>query len=429
MLSSAFDGIVHRITHVLDDGDAGAWLALDEDIRALLRRGAGIPSAGAWLSDDPEHLPAPAELALALCGPDGRVREAALRHVPAAPGLLPLVVIRCSDWAAPVRERARAVLREELPRVTSEDFGDLLAVALRAGERLRGDTARAMLTGALREGPGSAVSAQLAHKDRAVRRLVHRIAVERGLLSPVRLAETAARDPDVIVQGLCANAALAAAGDPPDPDVLAPLLTARQGQVRAAGVTGLRRAGRAGEAAPFLCDRSALVRACARYVLRQAGTDPLPLYRAACASGIEGAAAMPPHAPRGLAECGDRTTDGPTLWALIGHERPEVRAGAVAGLRLLDAVRPERLVPLLDDRSPRVVRETAKALRPWSDHVPTGALSRPPSTHPSQDPSGAASEAGGGGHEGEPAKPPHRAWTVRVLDLVRRYIRPWTRGT
>ncbi|MHA4778538.1 hypothetical protein L1085_029120 [Streptomyces sp. MSC1_001] len=428
MPSSAFDGIVHRVAHVLADGDAGAWLALDEDIRTLIRRGAGVPPAHVWFSDDPEHPPAPAELALALCGPDGRVREAALRHVPAVPALLPLVVIRCSDWAAPVRERAHAVLREELPGATSDDYGALLAVALRAGERLRGDAARELLVRTLREGPGSMVSAQLAGGDRAVRRLAHRIAVERGLLSPVRLAETAARDPDVVVQDLCANAALATAGDPPDPAVLAPLLTARQGRVRAAGVTGLRRAGRAGEAEPFLYDRSALVRACARYVLRQAGTDPLPLYRAACASGLEAAAGMPPHAAPGLAECGDRTTDGPTLWALTGHERPEVRAGAVAGLRLLDAVRPERLVSLLDDRSPRVVRETAKALRPWSDHVPAGALVRPRSTRPSQDRSAAPSEAGGDRHEGGAPEPRRRSRTRRVLDLVRRHIRPWTRG-
>ncbi|MFD3727388.1 hypothetical protein [Streptomyces sp. NPDC058671] len=390
MTSSAFDGVLHRLARAIDggDGDPGAWITLDEDIRALLRRGGDVPATPAWPSGDPAQPPTTPELALALCGPDGRVREASLRYVSRSPALLPLVVIRCSDWAAPVRERARAVLREELPGVTPEALGALVAVALRTGDRLRGDSAREALTRALREGPASGVTAQLGSGDRAVRRLAHRIAVDRGILSPTRLAEIAARGPDVIVQDLCATAALAAAGGPPDPAVLAPLLSARQGRVRAAGVTGLRRAGRAREAERFLYDRSALVRACARYVLRQAGTEPLSLYRAACAAGPGTADKVPPYAPVGLAECGERAVDVPVLWELIGHERPEVRAGAVAGLRLLDAVRPQRLVPLLDDSSPRVVRETARALRPWADHTPAHAVpARPvavpaPSTAP-----------------------------------------------
>ncbi|MFJ8661589.1 hypothetical protein [Streptomyces sp. NPDC093795] len=422
MPSSTFDGVLRDLTCLLGEGDARAWIALDEDIRTLIRRDSGVPPTRVWLSGEAEHAPTSEELALALCGPDGRIREAALGHLPRFPGLLPLVVIRCSDWAAPVRGRARAVLREELPGVTPEVLGILMAVALRAGDRLRGDAAREMLTRALREGHASGITVLLASGDRAVRRLAHRIAVERGLLSPARLATIAARDPDVIVQDLCTNAALAGAGDPPDPAVLASLLAARPGRVRAAGVTGLRRAGRAGEAEPFLYDRSALVRACARYVLRQAATEPLPLYRAACATEPGASPGIPPHAPRGLAECGDRATDTPTLWALIGHERPEVRAGAVAGLRLLDAVRPERLVPLLDDGSPRVVREVAKALRPWADHVPAGALHPRPLADPA--PGGPIPH-----DDPAPRDPPAadgartlsaRAWVLRVLGLTGR---------
>ncbi|WP_331725320.1 hypothetical protein [Streptomyces zaomyceticus] len=86
---------------------------------------------------------------------------------------------------------------------------------------------------------------------------------------------------------------------------------------------------------------------------------------------------MPCDAPLGLAECGDRAADGETLWALTGHGRPRVRASAVAGLRVLDAVRFERLAPLLADDSARVVRETAKALTPWADHFPTDSLKGP----------------------------------------------------
>ncbi|MFJ5140184.1 hypothetical protein [Streptomyces sp. NPDC088707] len=406
MQSSAFDEIRHRIAQVLDtgeDGGAEAWTALDEDIRGALRYG-DLPPAPTWFPvGDRPRRPGIQELALALCGPDGRIREAALAYVNDTPALLPLVAIRCADWAEPVRERARAALRAELagppglpgplgplgpqgpqgplgpewplgpqgpdrpPGPSSEALGALAPVILRLAGRRHGDAAHELLVQVLREGPEAGVAALRTSRDRRVRRLATRIALDRGLLSPAQLAATAATDPDVVVQALCADAVLAAVGTV-DGAPLTRLLGARQGRIRATGVTGLRKAGRAEEAEPFLYDRSALVRACARWVLRQTGTDPLPLYRAVCAAGD----GMPHYAPLGLAECGDRAADEPTLWSLTGDERPQVRAAAVAGLRVLDAVRPGRLAPLLDDGSPRVVRETRRALQPWADHFPVG---------------------------------------------------------
>ncbi|MGW9452201.1 hypothetical protein [Streptomyces sp. NPDC055632] len=368
MPTSAFDDLARALT----GADAGAWSDFDENVRAELRWGRSVPPVRTWFPGDPDRRPTAVETAVALCGPDGRAREAALSFARGLPELLPLVVVRCADWAGPVRERARSVLRAELPGLPPEAFGGLLAVALLTGGRLRGDAARTLLTGTLREGPESRVAALLGSGDRGVRRLAHRIGVERGLLTPDRLAETAAADPDAVVQDLCANAVLATVRDAADGALLAPLLRSRQGRVRAAGVTGLRRAGRAAEAGPFLYDRSASVRACARWVLRQTGTEPLPLYRAACATGD----GVPDDAPLGLAECGDRAVDVPALWALTGHERPRVRASAVAGLRRLDAVRVDPLVPLLDDGSARVVRETVTALLPWADRLPADALLR-----------------------------------------------------
>ncbi|MFH8580115.1 hypothetical protein [Streptomyces zaomyceticus] len=375
MQSSAFDDIRPRIARALDGddgGDAAAWTALDEDIRGALRYGA-LPPAHTWFpGEDRDLRPGIQELAVALCGPDGRIREIALAYVRDAPALLPLVAIRCADWAEPVRTRARAALEAALPGMPgrpSEALDTLASVILRVAGRRHGDAAHELLVQGLREIPETGVTALRASRDRRVRRLAHRTAVDRGLLSPAQLAATAATDPDVVVQDMCANAVLAAVGTADgagaaDGTPLTRLLAARPGRIRAAGVTGLHRAGRAEEAEPFLYDRSALVRACARWVLRQTGTDPLPLYRAACSAGD----GMPHHAPLGLAECGDRATDAPTLWSLTGDERPRVRAAAVAGLRVLDAVRPGRLAPLLGDDSPRVVRETRKALRPWADH-------------------------------------------------------------
>ncbi|WP_435186498.1 hypothetical protein [Streptomyces sp. bgisy126] len=372
MPTSAFDDLADRLARALTGSDPGAWTDFDEDVRAELRWGRSVPPVRTWFPGDPDRRPTAVETAVALCDPDGRAREAALSFARGLPELLPLVVVRCADWAGPVRERARSVLCAELPGLPPEAFGGLLAVALLTGGRLRGDAARTLLIGALREGPESRVAALLGSGDRRVRRLAHRIGVERGLLSPARLAEIAAADPDAVVQDLCANAVLATVRDAADGALLDPLLRSRQGRVRAAGVTGLRRTGRAAEAEPFLYDRSASVRACARWVLRQTGTEPLPLYRAACAAGD----GVPDDAPLGLAECGDRAVDVPALWALTGHGRPRVRASAVAGLRRLDAVRVEPLVPLLDDGSARVVRETVTALLPWADRLAADALLR-----------------------------------------------------
>ncbi|MEV0448691.1 hypothetical protein [Streptomyces sp. NPDC050600] len=167
-------------------------------------------------------------------------------------------------------------------------------------------------------------------RDRTTRRLALRIGVERCLFTPRELAQMASVDPDPAVQDTAADAA--AAADAPE-ETLGPLLAARTGRVRAAGVTALRRAGRHAEAEPYLYDRSGTVRACARWVLRQDGVDPLALYRAACADP----ATMPDRAPLGIAECGERAVDLPVLrdhgsWAyeetvrrLSGDADPVVR--------------------------------------------------------------------------------------------------------
>ncbi|KQX11187.1 hypothetical protein ASC82_20080 [Streptomyces sp. Root431] len=417
MSSNAYEDVTDRLAQVLKGADAGAWADLDGHVRGLIRWGDHVPAPGAWLSAATGRRPTDLELTLALCGPDGRTREAALPYVTRTPALLPLLVIRCADWAEPVRQRARKLLGAELPGLSPEALATVAAVVLRETRRLRGEPAYDLLTARLSEAPAAHLLALRAAEDRAVRRLAHRVTVDRALLSPARLAAIAATDPDVIVQDLCANAAIAA-GDAVDETVLAPLLGSRTGRVRAAGVTALRRTGRAAEAEPFLYDRSVLVRACARWTLRQTGTDPLPLYRAACAAGDR----TPDFAAVGLGECGDRATDAPVLWALIAHERPRVRAGAVAGLRLLDAVRFQRLAPLLDDSSPRVVREAAKALAPWADHFPAGALSLVPGDAPADAVTDVVAEAPAVAPVRAPdgvRTPEPRPWALRVLRLAR----------
>lgn len=370
------------LAEAIDVADAAAWAALDRAVRDLATGRPSLLPALAWARGRGRRVhwewdaplpsvnwrraePREPELAVALCHPDGRIRQAALARAAGASALLPLVVIRCADWVAPVREDARELLRQALPGVGPDAIAVLAAVVLRVARRERGGEARDMLEAALRTGPVPVLQAVLASEDRAVRRLAYRIAVERRLFSPVRLAALAAAEGDVVVQGICADAALKAVDADTGDEVLRPLLESRHSRVRSAGVTALHRTGRHAWAEAFLADRSSMVRACARWALRQIGADPAPLCRALCSG--EGAA-MPSAAPLALAECGSRD-DADLLWGLTGHPHDGVRAHAVAALRLLETVDVARLATLLDDPAPRVVREAATTLVPWAGRL------------------------------------------------------------
>ncbi|SDM84253.1 hypothetical protein [Streptomyces wuyuanensis] len=324
------------------------------------------PNAPVSWSGDRARVPA-----LALCHRDGRVREAALERVTDAPDLLPLLVVRTADWAGPVRKRGRDLLPALLAGSLPADPVPVTALTLRLARRDRGGFAPEALASFLRTARPPVLEPLLAAPDRHTRRFAFGLAVERGLLPANRLALAAAAEDDTVVQNLCAEAALAldATGD----DVIVPLLRSRYPAARSAGVTALRRAGRHGEARPYLADRSGQVRACARYVLRQGGIEPHPLYRALCADPADHG--VPGWAPLGLAECGE-SADAELPWPLTAHLMPSVRARAVAGLRLLGRSDVERLRPLLDDPTPAVAREAATALLPWADRLPEDWLRR-----------------------------------------------------
>ncbi|WP_329241824.1 hypothetical protein [Streptomyces canus] len=348
---------------MFDVADPAVWIALDDAVRHGVRSSADGTWGPSW------QAPTDAQLALALCHWDGRIRERALGKVAGRPELLPLVVIRCADWAGPVRDRARARWAEA---VTVETAVALAPLALRIGVRYRGDFAVGLIDEVLRSADREALLPLLTHADRTVRRFAHRLAVEEGFLSPAGLARSAARDEDTVVQGLCAEAALAALAEgDADDDVLEPLLAARNPRTRSAGVTALRRAGRGERAVGFLADRAAVVRACARYVVRQSGGEPVEWYRRRCAEA--GDAALSAAMVSGLAECGDRS-DAEVLWALTSHRDPVVRARAVGGLRALDVLDVRRLRALLDDPAPGVVREATLALVPSARMLDDGWL-------------------------------------------------------
>ncbi|MFD4606048.1 HEAT repeat domain-containing protein [Streptomyces sp. NPDC058464] len=352
---------------VIDGNGPGGWLALDSGARSWLLRDA-LPSRA---EIDGAHRNALTEsrTALALCHRDGRIREAALETAARFPALLPLVVVRCADWVAPVQERARQLLRERLDVDAAVALAPLI---LLLGRRGRGAFAVEVLGDVLRGASREQLGRLRADGDRTVRRFAHRLAVAEGTLSAAELAQAAARDSDPAVQTLCAEAAVALVpeGTAAD-DVLGPLLAARGPRVRSIGVTALRRAGRPERAAGFLADRSGAVRACARYVVRRYGTDPLPWYRRRVADADD--PALPPGAVIGLAECGERADAG-LLAPLLAHPSPGVRAAAVAGLRILDITDLPRFRELLDDPAPGVVRAATVNLLPSAGSLDAGWL-------------------------------------------------------
>lgn len=283
----------------LDVADPADWLALDAGVREVAwHRPQFLPE---W-----EHsAPLPADLtqlsesrlALALCHRDGRTRQEAVRRSVRFPALLPLVVVRCADWVGPVREQARQLLCKALNVGSALDLAPLI---LRVGRRDRGAFGVDALSQILRQASHGQLAVLFADPDRIVRRFAYQLAIEGRLLHPAELARAAAGDQDTVVQDLCATAALTTLRDKDlHESVLPPLLSARNPRVRSAGVTALRRAGRSNQAEPFLSDHSALVRACARYVVRQQGGDPAAWYRKWCTAPDD--PQLPPGAVIGLA--------------------------------------------------------------------------------------------------------------------------------
>ncbi|MFE2479216.1 hypothetical protein [Streptomyces sp. NPDC059389] len=332
-----------------------------------------------------------------LCHPDGRIREAALR---VANPPLPLVAIRCADWVPAVRERARQVLAGRLAADPARTLIDLTPLVLRLAGREQGRWARALFETALRapepvlapywrparparwwrpardartmtgEQPDTVLGWLRRSGDLATRRFATRITLDAGLFGVRELARRAGEEQDPATARLWADAALAAlAADGPDDEAIDLLLRGHVAMVRSGGVTALRRAGRSGEAAGFLTDRSGLVRACARWLVAQDGNDPY----ARCRALVEDPARLSAYAVTGFAECA-RRADAPLLRALLDHPAAAVRAAAVAGLRALDATDVDLLRPLLDDPSAAVAREASVSLAGVGGRLPADWL-------------------------------------------------------
>lgn len=374
-----------------------AWIAFDEEMRALQRahdaRLHDVRLHDARLHDARLHGE---RLEARLCHPDGRVRAAALAAWRNPP--LQLVLIRCADWVPQVRDRARRVLgRAVAAHDPAETLIGLTPFVLRLGGRRHGAWAVEQLEAALsgrhsllaaRRRPGrpctpwSRNALTPEQRDRVLgrlrgtadvptRRFATRVTLAAGRYGVREVARRAATDPDPVTGRMWTDAALAAmAADGPDDEAVDTLLGSRFARVRAAGVTALRRAGRAAQAVDHLADRSGEVRACARWLLGQDGGDPYACHRTLVTD---------PDRVSGYAVAGFREVagqaDGPLLFPLLHHPDGAVRAAALAALRGLGlAVEDAVLLPMLEDPSASVAREAALCLLRVAERLDPAAL-------------------------------------------------------
>ncbi|MFI6259835.1 hypothetical protein ACIBCL_27525 [Micromonospora zamorensis] len=340
---------------------------LDEHARSAPWRGGyqepALTRVSARLSGD---APGPVATVLASMHGDGRIRERAVATMTGRPRAeaMPFLVLRTADWVKPVRDRARAGLAVLLADDPAAHLPAVVPVVLRLEARLRAGFAVAQVRAAVFAATEQVWRGLLDSGGRRQRRFVFDIVLAQGSLRLPDLVALAESDPDVRVRARAAEAACREAVWTRRLDALKRLARSARAEVRVVALTGLVRAGQDAEVAAYLDDDAPLVRAVARDAARRLGTDAREHYRSAVGTGEPASGAI-----AGLAEIGS-VADGPLLQRLLGHEQARLRAQAVRGLRLLDAVGVGEMAALLQDPSPAVVREVTAALRPVAGALP-----------------------------------------------------------
>lgn len=305
---------------LLAAGDVRRWVDFDVSVRR------------AWLPAGARRT-ARETLADAACSGDGYLREAAVGRLAISrdPEAVPLLLIRCVDWVAPVREAARRAVVSKLDEPALRAMLPLIAV-------LRRRQVDDWMPALFREALPHLLDTALALEDRESRRAAHRDAL--GLLSRERLLAIAVRDNDFVVRTLCGNALLDRG------ECVEELLAAGPPKVRMRALTLV------GRAEEYLADRTSAVRSMAQALVLKAGGDPAGHYRAMPVS---------PGVLAGLGETGT-AADAALLEAHLGDERPLIRRTAVRGLRRI-APESTAVTPLLTDPSPAVTRQVVEFLR------------------------------------------------------------------
>ncbi|MBX7266362.1 hypothetical protein KIF24_10215 [Micromonospora sp. Llam7] len=282
------------------------------------------------------------------------------------PEVMPFLVLRAGDWVRPVRDRARAGLALLLADDPGRYLPAVLPMALRLDARRRGGFAVTQIRAALMSAPAQVWCGLLGSGGHRQRRFVFDTVVAQGWLRLADYVTCAETDLDVGIRVRAAEAACREAVWTRRPGVLRRLARSVRAEVRVVALTGLVRVGQDGDVAAYLDDDAPLVRAVARDAARRVGIDAREHYRTTVCVGEPALGAIV-----GLAETGS-AADTPLLRPLLSHPQAKVRAQAVRGLRLLDAVVAQEVLPLLRDPSPAVVREVTTALRPLTGALPPG---------------------------------------------------------
>ncbi len=272
-------------------------------------------------------------LVVAACSSDGYLREAAVHRLAVSPDpeALPLLLIRCVDWVAPVRAAARRAAVSKLDESSLRAMLPLLGV-------LRRRQVDDWMIALLRENLPRLLDAALAVEDRETRRWAHREAL--GLLPRDRLLDIATRDEDFVVRAITGTALLDRG------ECVEELLAAGAPKVRMRALTMV------GRAEEYLADPASAVRSMAQALVLKAGGDPAVRYRAMPVSfGMLA----------GLGETGT-AEDAGLLESRLGDDRPRIRRVAVRGLRRI-APESAAVLPLLTDPSPAVTRQVVEFLR------------------------------------------------------------------
>nr|WP_062331292.1 hypothetical protein [Herbidospora sakaeratensis] len=298
---------------------AGMWIDLDASIRS-----------GHYLQAprDVTLMRRPGHVLLMACSSRGEFRERAIPQLARHPVLWPLLVVRALDWAGPVRDYARHILVNVATR--PEAARRVIPTAV----RLRGRRGGADLLDLLR--PVIPLDGH-ADFDGPTMRLVVEELIRRGDDEAVRGLHERMTAPGALLR---AAAYLIERSDP-EPFLGSPFAPIRVRALVLAPHQG-------GE---FLNDRSKIVRLTAQGLVRRAGGDPAPWYRARLGSAVS---------ILGLGESGG-PADAELVVPFLGDARARVRAAAVAALRVWG--RHDDVAPLVRDPSARVVRQVVKSLR------------------------------------------------------------------
>jgi hypothetical protein len=208
----------------------------------------------------------PVGLALASTHGDGRVREAAVVQILAAPAteLVPFLVVRASDWVQQVRDRARAGLALLLTDDPAAMLPAALGMIVLVDGRLRGGFARTQLVAALTTAPVALRDQLAASPDRDQRRFVFDVGRVHQWWRIEQMVAFAESDKDIRIRAHAAEAACREAVSTRRHAILQRLARSRRPEVRVVALTGLARTGHHEQVSAHLDDESALVRAVAR---------------------------------------------------------------------------------------------------------------------------------------------------------------------